>query len=65
MTASQKELTHSSVSCIKEVLSAAVNVLRAQPTCAEMHALILLKRNLHTKKSLLQIIIVMAALYLF
>lgn len=49
MTASQKELTHLSVSCIKEVLSAAVNVLRAQPTCAEMHALILLKRNLHTK----------------
>lgn len=53
MTASQKELTHLSVSCIKEVLSAAVNVLRMQPTCAEMHALILLKRNLHTQKILI------------
>lgn len=47
LTASQEELTHFSVSCINEVLSAAVNVLRA--TCAEMCALILLKCNLHTK----------------
>lgn len=61
MTASQKELNHLSVSRIKEVLSAAVNVLSAYMcwnACSHITEV-----SFAQKKSLLHIIIVMAALF--
>ncbi len=48
VTASQEELTHSSMSHIKTVLSAAEKGLKVQHKHAEMHALILLMCNLQT-----------------